>query len=95
MEKRRQIKHQQLQEQSSALAHQYQLDNGGDGQMGKKDAENGKYHEVQQQTVIQVFFDGKLHIFPEIILPSLEADVLVNFCASGILSGLFPDFNYC
>uniref|UniRef100_A0A1I8B6I1 Macro domain-containing protein n=1 Tax=Meloidogyne hapla TaxID=6305 RepID=A0A1I8B6I1_MELHA len=34
-----------------------------------------------------VFFNGKLRIFSELDLSSHEADVLVNFCASDILSG--------
>ena len=40
-----------------------------------------------------VFFNGKLRIFSEIDLPSHEGDVLVNFCASDILSGLFLNFH--
>uniref|UniRef100_A0A914LS18 Macro domain-containing protein n=2 Tax=Meloidogyne incognita group TaxID=654580 RepID=A0A914LS18_MELIC len=34
-----------------------------------------------------VFFNGKLRIFSELDLSSREGDVLVNFCASDILSG--------
>jgi hypothetical protein len=39
-----------------------------------------------------VFFNGKLRIFSEIDLPLLKGDVLVNFCASDILSGFFYTF---
>lgn len=35
------------------------------------------------------FFNGKFRIFSELDLPSHEGDVLVNFCASDIFSGLF------
>lgn len=34
-----------------------------------------------------LFYNGKLRIYSQIILPKLEGDVLVNFCASDILSG--------
>ena len=42
-----------------------------------------------------VFFNGKLRIFSELDLSSREGDVLVNFCASDILSGLFLEINIC